>query len=162
MGAAYQAAVLSKAFKVKKFAVKDASLFPVDVHFDRLVEGEDDAELTVKHQVKTIFSRNNAVPMKKVLSFKWFKTDFNFSIAYGDTTFLPEEAQAQLDGKEIAVVALKGVDKAYDDNAALPNVTSKGVKAHFYLDDSGLFHVTRAEVQFELPPEPEVRKEGRQ
>ena len=31
MGAAYQAAHLSKGFKVKKFGIKDANLFPIQV-----------------------------------------------------------------------------------------------------------------------------------
>ena len=32
LGAAYEAAALSKAFRVKKFLTRDANLFPIEVH----------------------------------------------------------------------------------------------------------------------------------
>lgn len=39
MGAAYRAADLSIGFKVKKFIIKDAVVFPIQVQFDRDAEG---------------------------------------------------------------------------------------------------------------------------
>lgn len=39
MGAVYKAADLSQGFKVKKFVTKDAVLFPIQIVFDRAVDG---------------------------------------------------------------------------------------------------------------------------
>lgn len=39
MGAVYKAADLSQGFKVKKFITKDAVLFPIQIVFDRNVDG---------------------------------------------------------------------------------------------------------------------------
>ncbi len=46
-------------------------------------------------------------------------------------------------------VDVKGVAAALDKHSGEPNVESKGVKAHFALDDSGLLSVTAVESVFE-------------
>ncbi len=46
-------------------------------------------------------------------------------------------------------IDVKGVAVALDKHAGEPNVESKGVKAHFSLDDSGLLSVTGVESVFE-------------
>jgi hypoxia up-regulated 1 len=43
LGAVYQAAHLGKGFKVKKFAIKDATLYPISVEFERVKTKEDDS-----------------------------------------------------------------------------------------------------------------------
>lgn len=40
MGAVYQAAALSKAFKVKPFLIRDAAVFPIQVSFGWLPRGQ--------------------------------------------------------------------------------------------------------------------------
>lgn len=40
MGAVYQAAALSKAFKVKPFLVRDAAIFPIQVSAHHTAEGK--------------------------------------------------------------------------------------------------------------------------
>ena len=63
-------------------------------------------------------------------------------------------------------VDVKGVAAALDKYAEVPNVESKGVKAHFSLDDSGLLSVTAVESVFEKTitveeqEEEERKKEG--
>merc|ERR1711973_433124 len=41
MGAVYKAADLSSGFKVKKFITKEAVIFPLDVNFERELDGEE-------------------------------------------------------------------------------------------------------------------------
>lgn len=40
LGAAYKAADLSQGFKVKKFVTRDAVVFPIEITFDRFVDGK--------------------------------------------------------------------------------------------------------------------------
>ena len=47
-------------------------------------EGEDSTK-TVK---RTLFSRMNPYPQKKVMTFNKHTSDFNFNVNYGDLSFL--------------------------------------------------------------------------
>ena len=49
----------------------------------------------------------------------------------------------------LQTVKVTGVAKALEENAEKPNTESKGVKAHFGLDDSGLLSITSVESTFE-------------
>lgn len=62
MGAVYRAADLATGFKVKKFVVKDAVLYPIQVVFAR--EGESGATRFVR---RTLFGAMNSYPQKKVI-----------------------------------------------------------------------------------------------
>merc|ERR1712142_311091 len=79
MGAVYRSADISTGFKVKKFLTKDAVLFPIDVDFSREIEGEDDAEPGVKRVKRTLFSRMNPFPQKKIMTFNKHIKDFTFN-----------------------------------------------------------------------------------
>ena len=79
LGAAYQAAYLSKGFKVKEFAVKDVNLFPIQVVFSREITSEDNpSEKSVKHMQRMLFGRGNIFPQKKLLTFSKHTNDFDF------------------------------------------------------------------------------------
>uniref|UniRef100_K7F5M5 Hypoxia up-regulated protein 1 n=1 Tax=Pelodiscus sinensis TaxID=13735 RepID=K7F5M5_PELSI len=58
MGAVYQAAALSKAFKVKPFIVRDAAIFPIQVEsvFETVVEDKPEEESTLTKLGNTISS----------------------------------------------------------------------------------------------------------
>ncbi|XP_006821428.1 hypoxia up-regulated protein 1-like [Saccoglossus kowalevskii] len=90
LGASYQAAYLSKGFKVKKFVVKDANLYPIEVEFERSAINDEGVEFqkTVK---RTLFGRNNPYPQKKVMTFNKHTDDFAFSVNYGDLSFVNED-----------------------------------------------------------------------
>ncbi|CAG5986497.1 unnamed protein product, partial [Menidia menidia] len=91
MGAVYQAAALSKAFKVKPFLVRDAAVFPIQVEFTRETE-EEDGQKTQKHNRRVLFQRMAPYPQRKVITFNRYSDDFSFHINYGDLGFLsPEE-----------------------------------------------------------------------
>uniref|UniRef100_A0A665U4J3 Hypoxia up-regulated protein 1 n=1 Tax=Echeneis naucrates TaxID=173247 RepID=A0A665U4J3_ECHNA len=74
MGAVYQAAGLSKAFKVKPFLVRDAAVFPIQVEFNR--ETEEEGVKTVKYNKRILFQRMAPYPQRKVITFNRYNNDF--------------------------------------------------------------------------------------
>ncbi len=87
MGAVYQAASLSKGYRVKKFLVKDANQYPINVQFERQTEITNE---TSEQQLidRTLFNRNNLYPSRKVMTFNRHTEDFSFDVHYGDLTYL--------------------------------------------------------------------------
>lgn len=152
LGAAYQAAYLSKGFKVKQFNVKEACLFPIQVDFSR--EVDTDGVKSTKVVRRVLFSRNNPYPQKKVMTFSRYATDFDFSINYGDLSFLPQGELSNFGSLNISTVSLTGVAEALQKHAV--DAEAKGIKAHFKLDESGLLHLDGVEAAFEKTVEEEV------
>lgn len=152
LGAAYQAAYLSKGFKVKQFNVKEACLFPIQVDFSR--EVDTDGVKSTKVVRRVLFSRNNPYPQKKVMTFSRYTTDFDFSINYGDLSFLPQGELSNFGSLNISTVSLTGVAEALQKHT--DDAEAKGIKAHFKLDESGLLHLDGAEAAFEKTVEEEV------
>merc|ERR1711874_525505 len=148
MGAVYRSADISSGFKVKKFITKDAVLFPIDVDFTREIEAEDDAEPGMKRVKRTLFSRMNPFPQKKIMTFNKHVKDFTFNVNYADLDYLGDTEVAWLGSNNITSVLVKGVKEALDTNIGA-NIETKGVKAHFALDDSGILSVTSIESVFE-------------
>lgn len=145
LGAAYQAAYLSKGFKVKLFQVKEASLFPIQVDFSRDVD--TDGVKSTKVVRRVLFNRNNLYPQKKVMTFSRYTSDFDFDINYGDLSFLSSDELSNFGSLNISKVSLTGVAEAIQKHAA--DAEPKGIKAHFRLDESGLLHLDSAEATFE-------------
>jgi len=169
MGAVYRAADLSTGFKVKKFLTKDTVLFPIDVDFERVLEaeegsGDEAAELKVKKVRRALFQRMNPVPQKKIMTFNKHQQDFTFNVNYADVDYLGPVELSYLGSMNLTSVLVKGVKEALDANAA-DNSETKGVKAHFTLDDSGILSITGIESVFEKTISPEEQekqeKEGK-
>merc|ERR1712112_730308 len=84
LGSVYRTADISTGFKVEKFITKDAVVFPIDVDFTREVEAVDDAEdkteAGVKKVRRTLFSRMNPYPQKKIMTFNKHVKDFTFNV----------------------------------------------------------------------------------
>lgn len=152
LGAVYQAAHLSKGFRVKKFLVKDANVFPIEVEFERAVAaedaGEEAAETPGKVVTRVLFTRHNSYPQKKVLTFPKHRKDFEVRVNYGDVSFLDDTQTQYLGEKSLFTVNLKGVDKAIEKHDG-ENVETKGVKAHFRMDESGIIQLEKVESLFE-------------
>lgn len=89
MGAVYQAAALSKGYRVKKFLVKDLNQYPINVQFERRAQ----EEVEQKTMDLPLFSRRNQFPHKKVMTFNRHIDDFDFTVHYGNLTFLSNEDQ---------------------------------------------------------------------
>jgi hypoxia up-regulated 1 len=83
LGAVYQAATISKGYRVKKFLVKDANQYPINVQFERLHDKSDDKLID-----RTLFDRNILYPYKRLMTFNKHIDDFSFDVHYGDLTHL--------------------------------------------------------------------------
>ncbi|KAK5608456.1 Hypoxia up-regulated protein 1 [Crenichthys baileyi] len=144
LGAVYQAAALSKAFKVKPFLVRDAAIFPIQVEFNR--EAEEDGIKTLKHNRRILFQRMAPYPQRKVITFNRYTDDFDFNINYGDLSFLSQEDLSVFGSLNLTTVKLSGVGDSFQKHA---DAESKGIKAHFNMDESGVFLLDRVESVFE-------------
>lgn len=140
MGAVYRAADLATGFKVKKFIVKDAVLFPIQVAFMR--------ETGDKKVLRTLFGPMNSYPQKKVITFSKHKQDFDFSVNYADLQHLSVGEIANLGKLNITKYELTNVAALYSEKVK-EGIESKGIKAHFSLDDSGIFSLTNVELLLE-------------
>ncbi|XP_035774957.1 hypoxia up-regulated protein 1-like [Anopheles albimanus] len=144
MGAVYRAADLATGFKVKKFITKDAVLFPIQVVFDR--EGDSGALRQVR---RTLFGAMNSYPQKKVITFNKHTDDFEFTVQYAELESVLGKNANTLGSTDLARVQLSEVAKKLKANTAADNVESKGIKAHFVLDDSGIFSLANVELVLE-------------
>uniref|UniRef100_A0A3Q1FYY0 Hypoxia up-regulated protein 1 n=1 Tax=Acanthochromis polyacanthus TaxID=80966 RepID=A0A3Q1FYY0_9TELE len=138
MGAVYQAAALSKAFKVKPFLVRDAAVFPIQVEFTREVEEEGIKSL--KHNKRILFQRMAPYPQRKVITFNRYSDDFAFDINYGDLSFLSQEDLSVFGSQNLTTVKLSGVGSSFQKHS---DAESKGIKAHFNMDESGVLLLDR-------------------
>ncbi len=90
MGAVYKAADLSTGFKVKKFVTKEGVVFPIDVDFAREYEN-DDGETGTKEVKRSLFSRMNLYPQKKIMTFNKHVGDFTFRANLNELDHLGDE-----------------------------------------------------------------------
>ncbi|KAL7019429.1 hypothetical protein ACKWTF_011120 [Chironomus riparius] len=141
MGAVYRAADLATGFKVKKFIVKDAVLFPIHVVFER-------ESGTKKSVIRTLFGPMNTYPQKKVITFNKHKQDFDFNVNYADLDYLGANEISNIGSLNISKIQLTNVAQLFDEKIK-EGVESKGIKAHFLLDDSGLFSLVNVELLLE-------------
>uniref|UniRef100_A0A1A8QHH5 Hypoxia up-regulated protein 1 n=1 Tax=Nothobranchius pienaari TaxID=704102 RepID=A0A1A8QHH5_9TELE len=150
MGAVYQAAALSKAFKVKPFLVRDAAIFPIQVEFSREMEEEEEGIKTFKHNKRILFQRMAPYPQRKVITFNRYNNDFEFNINYGDLSFLSEADLRVFGSLNLTTVRLSGVGDSFQKHT---DAESKGIKAHFNMDESGVLLLDRVESVFETTME---------
>eukprot|EP00118_Oscarella_pearsei_P009903 m.58343 g.58343 ORF g.58343 m.58343 type:complete len:1093 (+) comp34803_c0_seq2:99-3377(+) len=151
LGAVYVGAFLSKAFRVKKFAIKDASIFPIQVSFER-EKIDDEGVASVRRVTRTLFNRNNPFPQKKVMTFNKQMKDFTFTLDYGGLDFLPEEQMNYLGALNLSKVSLSGIESVMLKHNS-EGIEAKGIKAHFQLDGSGLLSIEKVEAVFEKAPD---------
>nr|CAD7392844.1 unnamed protein product [Timema cristinae] len=144
LGAAYKAADLSNGFKVKKFVTKDSVLFPIQVVFERDMEGSSNP----KQVKRTLFGYTNPYPQKKLLTFNKHQDDFSFNVNYADLEHLPPIEIEALGSLNISSVQLTGVADALAKNQG-PNIESKGIKVHFSMDESGILNLVNVELVLE-------------
>ncbi|KAM9255766.1 LOW QUALITY PROTEIN: hypoxia up-regulated protein 1 [Cariama cristata] len=154
MGAVYQAAALSKAFKVK-LVVRDAAVFPIQVEFTREVE-EDDKSRSLKHK-RILFQRMAPYPQRKVITFNRYTDDFEFYVNYGDLSFLSQDDLQIFGSLNLTTVRLKGVGDSFKKHS---DYESKGIKAHFNMDESGVLSLDRVESVFETLVEDKLEEES--
>ena len=119
-------------------------IFPIEVEFDRHYEDDSGVE-QIKKVKKSLYPPMNAFAQKKVLTFNKFTGDFDFKVHYGDMEHLNKEV-SWVGPTLLSNTHVSGVEEPLEKHKDLD---SKGIKAHFNLDDSGLLHVTSVESVFE-------------
>lgn len=144
MGAVYRAADLATGFKVKKIVTKDATVFPIQVTFER--EGDSGNIKLVK---RSLFATMNPYPQKKVITFNKHTEDFEFNVNYAELDHLTAKEVSYLGSLNLTKIRLNEVAKLLTDKASDEGTESKGIKAHFALDDSGVFEMTHVELVLE-------------
>lgn len=162
MGAVYRAADLGQGFKVKKFHVKEAVLFPIEVDFERRVEvadppagsGTSGNGVVTKVVKRSLFAVGNNYPQKKVMTFNKHTTDFTFSVNYGVNEHLPRDELRMANVQNLSSVQVEGVTAAFQKHIS-EGAEPKGIKAHFHMDDSGVLHLAGMEAVFEKSVEME-------
>merc|ERR1719391_687772 len=148
MGAVYKAADLSSGFKVKKFITRDAVVLPIDVDFKR--KTVDDWGLEGEKVVKrALFGVMNNYPQKKIMTFNKFSDDFNFAVNLNNLDHLEKSELANIkDYLNLTTNGATGVAAAFAKNTG-DHIETKGIKAHFNLDDSGMLVLDTTEAVFE-------------
>lgn len=147
MGAVYKGADLSTGFKVKKFLTKDAVVFPIQVMFER--EG--------KQVKRMLFSLMNPYPQKKIITFNKHIDDFSFNVNYAELSHLGTNEVERIGSLNLSRVAVTGVKAALDKHKGSE---SKGIKAHFTMDDSGILSLAGIEATFEKTVEDKPEEES--
>ncbi|XP_022219060.1 hypoxia up-regulated protein 1 [Drosophila obscura] len=140
MGAVYKAADLSAGFKVKKFVVKDAVLYPLQVVFDSVAADG----VSAKKVKRVLFGLMNPYPQKKVITFNKHSDDFEFFVNYGDLDRYSQETVAFIGSLNITRVEIRQV-KELLESLKKDLVENKGIKAYFELNDSGIVRCTGVE-----------------
>merc|ERR1712096_258937 len=148
LGASYQAAALSSGFKVKTFHVRQSAAYPIEINFQR-TNVQEDGSVTHKNIKRTLFQRSNPYPQRKVITFNRFTDDFQFSVNYGDMSYLGQLEKKVVPSSNITDVSLSGVHGYHDKHVANGDMESKGVKAHFRMDESGVLTLESVESVFE-------------
>ncbi|XP_059619437.1 hypoxia up-regulated protein 1 [Phlebotomus argentipes] len=143
MGAVYRAADLATGFRVQKFLTKDAVVLPIQVVFER--EGDSGSMKQVK---RTLFGPMNPYPQKKVITFNKHTSDFTFDVNYSELDHLDKGEIPFLGSLNLSRVALSQVGETLKEHL-VENVESKGIKAHFAMDDSGIFALSGVELVYE-------------
>uniref|UniRef100_H2YJP9 Hypoxia up-regulated protein 1 n=1 Tax=Ciona savignyi TaxID=51511 RepID=H2YJP9_CIOSA len=134
-------------FRVKTFHVKAGAVYPIEIEFDRRSTNDEGVE-SVKQVKRTLFQRNNPYPQRKVITFNRFYEDFNFTVNYGDLSFLTDPKEVF--DRKISQVALAGVATAHEKYGGGNETESKGVKAHFRMDESGVLNLESVESVYEM------------
>ncbi|KAH8293353.1 hypothetical protein KR018_010903 [Drosophila ironensis] len=144
MGAVYRAAELGASFRVTKFVVKDAVLYPLQVSFER--DPGDGA--AVKQVKRVLFALMNPYPQKKVITFNKHIDDFEFFVNYADLDRYTSDDILALGSLNVTKVQLKEVKEVLEKSKK-DAVDIKGIKAYFFLDDSGIFRCTGVEYVYD-------------
>uniref|UniRef100_A0A1I8AM22 Hypoxia up-regulated protein 1 n=1 Tax=Steinernema glaseri TaxID=37863 RepID=A0A1I8AM22_9BILA len=148
LGAVYQAAHLSKGFKVKKFAVQELQIHPIQIDFTSFV-GEHREE---KKMTRTLFGYKSHYPTnKKIISFTSHTKDFSFNVNYGSLSHLNPTQLSELGSLNLTDVHVQGVTEAIEKEGSDPSSEFKGTKAYFFIDNSGIVNIDKIELVYERP-----------
>jgi hypoxia up-regulated 1 len=153
LGAVYEAAHLSKGFRVKPFEVLDLNLYPIQVRFTGLVNRTDEVSGELKQIEKEItreiYPYLSAMPgPRKTITFTSHRSDFKFYVNYGKLDNLTTKQLSEFGQKNLMEVEVKGVEKALEKNGTHADGHAykfNGIKAVFKISKYGTVKVDMAE-----------------
>ncbi|VDO37881.1 unnamed protein product [Heligmosomoides polygyrus] len=91
MGGLFQAAHLSKGFKVKSFGVEELVVFPIQVNFISK-QKQDDGNVIEKPITRQVFQYKGKYPTnKKTITFTSYTDDFSFDLNYSELKHFNED-----------------------------------------------------------------------
>lgn len=91
----------------------------------------------------------NPYPQRKILTFNKHQQDFDFTVGYAELGHLDENEIKCLGSLSLGNFKLNGVQDAYSKHQGQEGVDTKGIKAHFSMDDSGLLVLQNVELIIE-------------
>ncbi|CAJ0607927.1 unnamed protein product [Cylicocyclus nassatus] len=147
MGALFQAAHLSKGFKVKPFGVEDLVIHPVQVNFISR-QKQENGEVIEKPITRQVFQYKSIYPTpKKTITFTSYTDDFSFDLNYPDLTHFNEVQLKEFDNltSHLTTVSVSGLAKALEEKMQKDQTEFMGVKVAFQMDLSGICQIEKAE-----------------
>ncbi|KAK6034503.1 hypothetical protein COOONC_27992 [Cooperia oncophora] len=147
MGALYQAAHLSKGFKVKPFDVEELVIFPVQVNFVSK-QKQESGDIIEKPVTRHVFQFKGKYPTtKKTITFTSYTDDFSFDLNYSGLKHFNEDQIRQFDSlvSHLTTVSVAGLGKALEDKLKPEETEFSGVKVGFQMDLSGILRIEKAE-----------------
>lgn len=91
----------------------------------------------------------NPYPQRKIITFNKHQQDFDFTVGYAELSHLDENEVKCLGSLSLSVFKLNGVQDAYSKHRKQEGVDTKGIKAHFAMDDNGLLILQNVELVVE-------------
>lgn len=91
----------------------------------------------------------NPYPQRKILTFNKHQQDFDFTVGYAELNHLDENEIKCLGSLSLSNIKLNGVQDAYSKYKSQEGVDTKGIKAHFAMDDSGILVLQNVELLIE-------------
>jgi len=116
------------------------------VTFDKELIDEDKP---VKQVKRILFGHMNPYPQRKIITFNKHQQDFDFTVGYAELGHLDENEIKCLGPLSLSVIKLNGVQDAYSKHQGQQGVDTKGIKAHFMMDDNGLLVLQNVELVVE-------------
>lgn len=98
---------------------------------------------------RILFGHMNPYPQRKIITFNKHQQDFDFTVGYAELGHLDENEIKCLGSLSLSNIKLNGVQDAYSKHKGQDGVDTKGIKAHFAMDDSGLLVLQNVELLIE-------------
>ena len=102
-----------------------------------------------------IFDRGNSYPKAKWIKFSNKTDDFKFSVNYGDLSSFDPIVSKDIGILNITEINVRGVKEIFDKHK---DHTTAGIRAHFRVDESGLFRMEKIDATFETTDDSETEE----
>ncbi|KAE8225021.1 hypothetical protein CF319_g2174 [Tilletia indica] len=137
-GCALSCAMLSPVFRVREFAIHDASPYAIKVTWDKTPDVPDEENELV------VFQPNNPIPSTKILTF-YRKSDFELEASYADPSQIPTGINPWL-GK----FTIKGVKPTATGDHSIVKVKAR-LNQHGIINFESAYLVEEVEKEEEVP-----------